>query len=163
MRNMKLGYLIIILIIMITIISGCNADKESEVISYEYKDLLGLTKSELIGQLGEKYEITTQGVNNQNTGLRYDELGVLVGLDEANDEVVEIQILEGKYLGVSTEMNINEAVEVMKAKELEILTVKLNSIGTWYICDLGDYRVRLSEESDSNWKVQMFITLEDFK
>lgn len=163
MRNMKLGYLIIILIIMITIISGCNADKESEVISYGYKDLLGLTKSELIGQLGEKYEITTQGVNNQNTGLRYDELGVLVGLDEANDEVVEIQILEGEYLGVSTEMNINEAVEVMKAKELEILTVKLNNIGTWYICDLGDYRVRLSEESDSNWKVQMFITLEDFK
>lgn len=163
MRSMKLGYLIIILIIMITIISGCNADKESEVISYEYKDLLGLTKSELIGQLGEKYEITTQGVNNQNTGLRYDELGVLVGLDEANDEVAEIQILEGKYLGVSTEMNINEAVEVMKAKELEILTVKLNNIGTWYICDLGDYRVRLSEESDSNWKVQMFITLEDFK
>lgn len=163
MRNMKLGYLIIILILMITIISGCNADKESDVISYEYKDLLGLTKSELIGQLGEKYEITTQGVNNQNTGLRYDELGVLVGLDEANDEVAEIQILEGKYLGVSTEMNINEAVEVMKAKELEILTVKLNSIGTWYICDLGDYRVRLSEESDSNWKVQMVITLEDFK
>lgn len=163
MRNMKLGYLIIILILMITIISGCNADKESDVISYEYKDLLGLTKSELIGQLGEKYEITTQGVNNQNTGLRYDELGVLVGLDEANDEVVEIQILEGEYLGVSTEMNINEAVEVMKAKELEILTVKLNNIGTWYICDLGDYRVRLSEESDSNWKVQMFITLEDFK
>lgn len=163
MRSMKLGYLIIILIIMITIISGCNADKESEVISYEYKDLLGLTKSELIGQLGEKYEITTQGVNNQNTGLRYDELGVLVGLDEANDKVVEIQILEGEYLGVSTEMNINEAVEVMKAKELEILTVKLNNIGTWYICDLGDFRVRLSEVSDSNWKVQMFITLEDFK
>ena len=163
MRNMKLGYLIIILILMITIISGCNADKESEVISYEYKDLLGLTKSELIGQLGEKYEITTQGVNNQNTGLRYDELGVLVGLDEANDEVVEIQILKGEYLGVSTEMNINEAVEVLKAKELEFLTVKLNNIGTWYIYDLGDFRVRLSEESDSNWKVQMFITLEDFK
>lgn len=163
MRSMKLGYLIIILIIMITIISGCNADKESEVISYEHKDLLGLTKSELISQLGEKYEITNQGVNNQNTGLRYDELGVLVGLDEANDEVVEIQILEGEYLGVSTEMNINEAVEVMKAKEVEIITVKLNNIGTWYICDLGDFRVRLSEVSDSNWKVQMFITLEDFK
>lgn len=163
MRSMKLGYLIIILIIMITIISGCNADKESAVISYEYKDLLGLTKSELIGQLGEKYEITTQGVNNQNTGLRYDELGVLVGLDEANDKVVEIQILEGEYLGVSTEMNINEAVEVMKAKEVEIINVKLNNIGTWYICDLGDFRVRLSEVSDSNWKVQMFITLEDFK
>lgn len=163
MRNSKLGYLFIVLSIMVTIISGCNADKETELINYEYKDLLGITKSELISQIGEKYEITTQGINDQNIGLKYNELGILVGLDEAIDKVVEIQILEGEYLGVSTEMNINEAVEVMKAKEVEIITAKLNNIGTWYICDLGYFRVRLSEVSDSNWKVQMVITLEDFK
>lgn len=163
MKNFKLGILIIMISILITGISGCNAKEKSELINYEYKDFLGVTKSRLISQLGDKYEITTQGVNNQNTGLKYNELGVVIGLDELNDKVVEIQILEGVYLGVSTNMNIDEAIEVMKEKEVDVLTVNLNNIGTWYICDFGDFRVRLSEESNSDIRIQFFITLEDYK
>lgn len=163
MRISKLGFLITVLILLIAIITSCSAEEKSEFIIYEYKDLLGETKSKLISQLGEKYEITTQGVNNQNTGLKYKYLGVLIGVDEISDKVVEVQILDGEYLGVSTKMSIDEAVEIMSAKESENLILNLNSIGTWYIYDFEDFRVRLSEESNLNNEVQIFITLEDYK
>lgn len=92
MRISKLGFLITVLILSIAIISSCSTEEKSEFINYEYKDLLGETKSKLTSQLGEKYEITTQGVNNQNTGLKYKYLGVLIGVDEISDKVVEVQI-----------------------------------------------------------------------
>lgn len=163
MRIMRSGTLILILILLMINGFGCSANDETELKAYDFMSFLGMTKTELVRILGENYEVTTQGVNDQNLGLNYTDIGVLIGLDEAKDIVVEIEFLEGEYLGISANMTLEEAIKVMEMEKVETLTLNLNNIGKWYICDLGDFRVRLSEDKDGEKKMQYVITLQEFK
>lgn len=159
----RISILIIVLILLSTVILGCNTKEISELNKDAYEDLLGITKQKIISLFGEKYVITTQGANNQYIGLEYNDCGIIFGIDEITEKVVEIQILNGEYLGISTEMNIDEAVQVLNDTNTEVLTINLNNIGTWYIYNFGDYRVRLSEANKIDRRVQIFITLDDYK
>lgn len=50
---------------------------------YAFESLLGKTRSEVISIFGYDYIETVQGVNLENIGLAYDEVGVLVGVDRS--------------------------------------------------------------------------------
>lgn len=159
MRKAKILSIVLLITSVFTLLIGCTKNNSSEAV--DYKNLIGISKAELIKQLGDKFEVTVQGVNNQNQGLQYNDLGLLIGVHEALEEVVEVQIINGEYFGISTGMNIDEAVEILKDKGNEVLTLQLNNIGTWYIFDLGSFRIRLSENESKN--IEYVITLEDFK
>ena len=110
MRIKRSGILVLFIIAFMISGLGCSVKNETELKEYDFKNLLGLNKNELINILGKNYEITTQGVNNQNLGLNYKNIGVLIGLDEEKEIVVEIEFIEGEYLGISTSIDRKSVV-----------------------------------------------------
>lgn len=111
---------------------------------FAFELLLGSTRSDVIRIFGKNYVETDQGVNQQNTGLDYDELGVLFGLDRKNDKVVEVQLKDVEYKGISTKLRMGEADEIL---DMEMLMINLNPTPIWYIYDFGSYKIRLSGQS----------------
>ncbi len=129
---------------------------------YAFESLLGKTRNEVISILGKNYIVTNQGANQQNIGLAYDEVGVLVGLDSKNDKVVEVQLKDVKYKGISTKLRMVEADEIMDMEMLMInLMSNVNQSPIWYIYDFGSYKVRISGQSRGSMIDELVVFKED--
>jgi hypothetical protein len=135
-----------------------------DVDNYAYESLLGKSKNEVISILGKDYVETNQGSNQQNIGLTYDEIGVLIGLDRKNEKVVAIQLKDVEYKGISTKLRMGAADDIM---DMEMLTINLmlnyNQSPIWYIYDFGSYKVRISGDSRGSLIEELVIFKEDLQ
>ena len=130
--------------------------------NYAFESLLGKSKNEVISILGEDYTETNQGVNQQNIGLAYEEIGVLIGLDRKNKNVVAVQLKDVVYKGISTKLRMGTADDLMDMEMLTInLMVNFDQSPLWYIYDFGSYKVRLSGESRGSLIEELVIYKEE--
>ena len=131
--------------------------------NYAFESLLGKTRNEVINILGKDYIITDQGIN-QNIGLAYDEIGVLVGLDRKNKKVVAVQLKDVEYKGISTKLRMGNADDILDMEMLMInLMVSSKQSPLWYVYDFGSYKVRISGDSRGSLIEEMVIYKEDLQ
>ncbi len=162
-KHILIGVLIICALIAFYLLKDTYTET-IDVDNYAFESLLGKSRKEVLKIFGEDYIETDQGVNQQNMGLAYDEFGVLVGLDRKNDKVVEVQLKDVEYKGISTKLRMGTADDTMDMEMLTInLMVNFDQSPLWYIYDFGSYKIRLSGESRGSLIKEMVIFEEDYQ
>lgn len=173
-KHIVIGLLVICALIVSYFVYNQRADDKAAALEttyiqinagdYAFESLLGKTRNEVISILGKNYIVTNQGANQQNIGLAYDEVGVLVGLDRKNEKVVEVQLEDVEYKGISTKLRMSTADDIM---DMEMLTINLminyKQSPIWYVYDFGSYKVRISGQSGGSLIDELVIFKEDLQ